>query len=317
MMFDQEDHWTHHEDGPTFLVKLLSMTTTSTLQMALQAMKDIQNLDPAAHSYNIPIVNSTFNRLFILATTGQRALTEPEKLQHILTGYARIKQPEEWAQWVLTQMDAFDQNNLTNAQAFMNLASLKYQKIASQHGSFNGRPTTEKQDILAMMSLSKNKPKRQPPPPKDDLPAATPPKKPKRDLTALPPFATWYKKSGAPNAPTFKHGDTKDHNNHKWYFCEYPNHLNRVRWHPFDCANCRQWKKWKAAGGNSTPPPPATPAPAPAANPAVTDTADTDEPAADPAASVTALLAQAMSLSSGNDAIYGAIADVLTIVEHS
>ena len=92
------------------------------------------------------------NHLFVLATTGQRILGEPERIQHTLTTYSHIKQPEEWAQWVRLQIDRFEEGIIQNAQSFMNSAALKYVKI-SENGSgyFGGSSPTISEDIVSMM----------------------------------------------------------------------------------------------------------------------------------------------------------------------
>jgi hypothetical protein len=48
-------------------------------------------------------INTQMLHLFVLATTGQRQLGEPEKLQHVLTCYTRIQQPAVWLTWVTSQ----------------------------------------------------------------------------------------------------------------------------------------------------------------------------------------------------------------------
>jgi hypothetical protein len=68
---------------------------------------------------------------FVLATTGTRTLDDPERIQHTLTVYQRIRQPEIWAQWVRNQVDAFEQGNITLSQSFMNTAVIKYNKICT------------------------------------------------------------------------------------------------------------------------------------------------------------------------------------------
>ena len=314
MMLDQQGHFTANEDGPKLLVHLLSMTTTNSLNMAIQAMTEIQTFDPAAHQYSIPNINTAFKRLFILATTGTRAIPDREKIQHVLTAYKRIKQPDDWARWVQIQTEAFEARNILFCQTFMNDAALKYQSIVSEHAEFKGSANTIRDDIVAMLAKSVASPKRK----SSQKPAEDTSKRTKRERTPLPPFAKWYKKTMAPDSPKFAHGDTKEHEGVTFYFCEYPNHRENIRWHPLNCTNCRAWKTWKAEREGSANPPP------PAANASTVDDAPpTSAPPPASAASpdvssaVTAMLAQALSLTAGDDTTYGLIADCLSAIEQA
>ena len=110
---------------------------TSSLQFSMDFFKQILEFDPYDHGFNIFDINTKLNHLFVLANTGKHTLGEPERIQNTLTVYARIKQPEEWAQWVCLQMDRFEEGIIQNAQSFMNTASLKYVKILENgSGSF-------------------------------------------------------------------------------------------------------------------------------------------------------------------------------------
>ena len=184
-MFDQDGNMLSHHDGPSLLMKLLSFTMASSIQLSIQTVNQINNLEPADYQFNIPNINSKINHLFILATTGHRTLSDGKKMQHILTTYAKIKQPVAWAQWIQAQMDFFDNGQLSNAQAFMNQAVVKFTKISSMNEGFNGRSTSIQEDIVAMMATATAKTKtRQPTKPKEEGG--------KRPKTPLPPFAKWF-----------------------------------------------------------------------------------------------------------------------------
>ena len=116
---------------------------TASLQLSMDSFKQILEFDLANNAFNITTINTKLNLLFVLATTGQHILGEPECIQHTLTTYARIKQPEEWTQWVRLQTDRFEEGMIPNAQSFMNSAPLKYVKISENgSGSFCGSSTT-------------------------------------------------------------------------------------------------------------------------------------------------------------------------------
>ena len=69
------------------------------------------------------------NHLFVLPMTPHRHLEDLESISHTLNAYARIKQPETWAQWVQNQVDEYNCGRITNLQDFMNQAIIKYNKI--------------------------------------------------------------------------------------------------------------------------------------------------------------------------------------------
>ena len=128
------------------------------LQLSMDYFKRILEFDPTNNAFNITTINTKLNHLFVLATTRQRILGEPERIQHTLTAHARIKQPEEWAQWVRLQIDRFEEGIIPNAQSFMNSAALKYVKIsANGSGSFGGSSTTISEDIVSMMAAVSKK----------------------------------------------------------------------------------------------------------------------------------------------------------------
>jgi hypothetical protein len=113
-------------------------------------------------SYNLTLPLSTLTfLLFTLATTSSRVLSEAEKIQHILTAYQHIRQPEIWAQWIRNQIDFFEQGTITNSQAFMNTAVVKVNKLCIENDdqSFPGSSSTLQEDIVAMMvSVKRQRP---------------------------------------------------------------------------------------------------------------------------------------------------------------
>ena len=199
------------------------------LQLSIDSFKRILDFDPANHGFNITSINTKLNHLFVLATTGQRTIWEPESIQHNLTAYACINQPEEWAQWVRLQIDRFEEGMIPNSQSFMNTASVKYVKIsANSSGSFRGSITTIRIDTVSMMAAVSKK--RTPPPTSKKKIATSNEPNPKSSKT-LPPFVCHFKATAASDAATFKVGNTKEWKGDTSYFCDCPNHRNCVKWH--------------------------------------------------------------------------------------
>ena len=309
-MFDQFGNLPEFEDGPLLLKKFTSFTMASTLQLSMQSFVQIQNLDPADYAFNISTVNTKMTHLFLLATTGQRRISEAEKIQHLLTAYTKIRQPEVWAQWVRGRVDAFDEGQITNSQAFMNSAALKYIKLSSSEEGFAARSTTVQDDVIALLA-PKTKPS------KNHQSDALPDKS-----TKQPPFLTHYKTSLSPDAPKFTLGDTKVFEGVTYHFCDCPKHRDKIKWHQHPPDQCRTRQRWLANGGGSAPPPIANvgddspTANSPLTNPSAPPSLATPTPAPPPAqtSDVTALLADALQLMSDNPIARDLIADALNAV---
>ena len=131
---------------------------------------------------------------------------------------------------VCLQIDCFEEGIIPNAQSFMNSAALKYVKISSNgSGSFDGSSTTISEDIVSMMAAVSKKHTASPTSKKkiatkfgEDEP------NPKSDKT-LPPFVRHFKATTAFDAATFKIGNTKEWKGNTWYFCDFPNHRDRLK----------------------------------------------------------------------------------------
>ena len=160
-LFGQEGNLPENEDGPALFMSMIDMTVAASLMISIQALDDLQHLDPAAHNFSIPLINTKFGELFTLATTSSRAISDGERIQYVLTAYDRIKQPAEWTQWVAKKIDSFEEGTLvtagtTGCQDLMNAAILKASRIhAAKHGSSRWRTTSIEDDVVAMMA---NKP---------------------------------------------------------------------------------------------------------------------------------------------------------------
>ena len=200
-LLDQAATVTPTEDGPTLFKKLTSFTMMSTSQLMLQSLRKIIDFDPTEHNFSIPVINTKLNHLFMLATTPRRNLDDDERISHTIAVYAKIKQPELWAQWVREQMIQINQGKITNAQDFMNSAVLEYNHVCGQNGgTFNGSASTLTEDIVAMMATKHKKtPKVEKETKNNNKPG---PKK-------LPPFLKHFKDGTGSDAKQYKLGDTK------------------------------------------------------------------------------------------------------------
>ena len=120
------------------------------------AFCQILNFNPFKHNYVVPVIHTQLNHLFVMATTKNRSVLDAEKLQHIITTYDRIKQPESWAQWVQSTVEWIEEGALTQPQKLLNDDTLKYTKIIASEGKFSTSSNTIQQDIVAMLGTFDN-----------------------------------------------------------------------------------------------------------------------------------------------------------------
>jgi len=236
-IFTQFANLPAHEDGVALFKQLTTFTTVASLQLLVLSFMNILQFSPFDFQFNIPVINSKLLHLFVLATTASRYLLDSKRIQHTLDAYSKILQLESWAQWVCNQIDSFDEGKITVCQYFMNSATIKYNKIigSSFDGNFQGSITTVQEDIVAMMV--QNIKKRNPPPSKiedDDRDL----KCPKREPV---PFANHYQDS---SGVKYKLGDTKEHNDRTFYYCNCPIHRNRLKWHTYSPEKYRTRLHW-------------------------------------------------------------------------
>ena len=130
-IFTQAGNLPANTDGPTLFKKLTSFTSVASLQLSLLSFNTITALNPFDYDFNISAINTKLMQLFVLCTTQHRILDDNERIQHTLNVYSKIKQPEVWAQWTMNKIDAFDDNQITVCQDFMNTAVVNFNKIHS------------------------------------------------------------------------------------------------------------------------------------------------------------------------------------------
>ena len=82
-LFGLEGHLPAHQDRPTLFKNMLDSTLTSSMMVSIQAMTDLNNLDPSEFDYSIMMieVNKRASHLFTLATTTNRVVPDTERYQ--------------------------------------------------------------------------------------------------------------------------------------------------------------------------------------------------------------------------------------------
>ena len=307
-LFGQTGNLPNYKDGPLLFKKLTLFTMTSSLQLSIISYNAIIAFDPKDCGFNIPLINTKLSHLFVLSNTSSRRMSDLEKVQHLLTIYSRIKQPEEWAQWIRVQIDKFDDGTLVNYQAFMNAAAIKYTKIVtcSENGEFGGSNHTIQEDIVAILATAKRKQDH------DGKPTRSGNKKVEHPIQEKrPPFVQHFKSSSTPNATAYKVGDTKTWNGETYHFCDCPTHRDKIRWHTHSADSCRTRKKWMESQGNRKVSANLAYSEDASATNSVDDKLQTQDEYMAPNDQVTALLAQALSLASHNETARDFIADAL------
>ena len=302
------------EDGVALFFKLTRFTIVASGQLSITSFKQILEFQPADHAFNIATINSQLLNLFFLATTRNRILDSSERIQHTLAVYERIQQPEAWAQWVRQKLEDNDNGLIPDCHAFMNAAVLKYNQIAGKHdGKFPGSSTTLQEDIVAMLANKRKPIATAAASPDGDTPAA------KRATSKLPPFIKHFKTSAEADAAPHKVGDSKTWNNETWYFCDCPNHRDRIKWHTHTHTDCKTRARWVASKGKGAaahaaevPPVVIPSSDATTVSSATTATNTTSATAAAP--SLTALLAAALSMAGDDTMARDFIADTLNAI---
>jgi hypothetical protein len=242
-LFDQFDNIVPNEDGPELFKQLTGFTMVASIQLSMLSFKSILEFQPGEYEFQIPTINTKLNHLFVLASTRERNLSANERIQHVLTVYSRIKQPETWAQWVRNQVDDFQKGALApNCQSFMNSAAVKYHQISGENdGAFPGSGSTLQEDIVAMVAAAR---KRVAPSPRPRAHAAEADDRKPFGSRTFPPFVKHYRHSPADDSPTYTVGDTKMWNNDTWHYCECPTHRDNHKWHIHATQDCRTRQKW-------------------------------------------------------------------------
>jgi hypothetical protein len=319
-MLHQTGNLQANEDGVAFFFRLTQLTAVASLQLSMLSWKKIMEFDPTEFQFNIPVINTQLNELFIMAATVQRPLDEYARVEYILQVYDRIKRPEQWVQWVQTQFNLIRSGvGIHNSQAFMNTATITYSEITQrQQGKFNGSTVTMQGEIENIVALIAKKNTRSTTATaaavaggsnSDSSEDST-----TRQRAPKPPFSRHFKHSKEPGATPYNNGDTKVWNGTTYHFCDYPSHRDRLHWHPFPADQCRTRTAWLAKGGNrpvahaadATPDAPTNPTPAATPSPAPNPGPVPDN--------VSALLASALSLlshSNSDDLTKDLIADAL------
>ena len=308
-IFNQFGNILTHTDGVSLFKQITSFSTVASIQLSMLSFQNILNFDVAAYDYSIPTINSKLCNLFTLATSSTRSLAESERVQHTLSAYSKILQPDTWARWVGTKVDLFEEGKTTKCQDFMNLATMKYNKIVNVSGKFHGSTKTVQEDIIAMLAHKESAKRKRPSVPDDDD-HSPPTHKFRRDP---PPFLIHFQTS---DKVKYKVGDKKEHAGSIFYFCDCPLHRNKLKWHTHHPDKCRLRNKWIKEKATDTPSPDAS-AHILVENEAYENTSTITDDTTDQSTTTTtgsdvqALLASAMNLCGDNDVLRDSIADAI------
>ena len=316
-IFTQDGNIPDIEDGPLLFKRMLQTTVAASSQVSMQALRDLQDLNPVDYGYNISVINTRAAHLFTLATTGARILSDGERIQLLLTAYNRIRQPAAWSTWVANKTEAFDAGLLVPSlhvsahQLLMNEAILKSNRLHADkdNGPLQWRSTSLAEDVVAMLANSAAAaPKTRPSFSRNSTTTAGPPSAPVIK-PVLPPFARHFKASSAPDAAKFQVGDSKPFDGATWYFCDCPTHRNKVKWHTFPHTECRQRQRWLESS-----PPVATLATNPPSDTGSTHSSSL--PSAEHQNTIALLLSDALSMTSTDAPTYDLIAQALNTAHY-
>ena len=162
-----------------------------------------------------------------------------------------------------------------------------------------------------MMATSKKKrtaPTKEDTTSKDENADANSNKKPR-----YPPFCRHFKTSTDENATLYKVGDTKQWDGSTWYFCDCPNHKDKLRWHSHKPEVCRTRKRWLAEKDEAV----ANNAEAEEVASTITQETAPSTVAPNDTKSLSAMLADALSVSGNHSVASELIAEALDSIEHS
>ena len=93
-LFSQVRNLPTHEDGTRLFAQITNFTVGASLQLSMGLFKRILEFNPSDNGLNITAINTKLNHMFVLASIGKHTLRKPEHIQHTLTPYTCIKQPE-------------------------------------------------------------------------------------------------------------------------------------------------------------------------------------------------------------------------------
>jgi hypothetical protein len=93
-MLHQTGNLQANEDGVAFFFRLTQLTAVASLQLSMLLWKKIMEFDPTEFQFNIPVINTQLNELFIMAATVQRPLNKYARVEYVLQVYDRIKRPK-------------------------------------------------------------------------------------------------------------------------------------------------------------------------------------------------------------------------------
>ena len=248
------------EDGPILFIKAITCSQAIGTAATIDSMRRLDNFDPATVKFDIIEVNTTmFNLLNQAAAISGRAFSNDVQVAYLIKTYERIKQPDAWVRWVETQRA---KNPPPVVQELANDAVSHSSALANQD-SWNPSKLSPMETVQAMIAKFKDEKKsnhksgtktpNDNPKKRKDSKKQDPAKKSKK--SAKPTFLTFTTRGK--NGPPHQIGDTKKWEDITYFYCDCPNHKDKIHWHVHEAKDCRTRQKWlksKENGGN-----PATP----------------------------------------------------------
>ena len=93
-IFTQFDNLPADEDGIQLFKTLTTFITVASFKLSLLSFNNIIHFSPVDLDFNIFVINTKLIHLFVLAMTATRDILDFERIQHTLTVYTKILQPE-------------------------------------------------------------------------------------------------------------------------------------------------------------------------------------------------------------------------------
>ena len=240
--FGQAGNLPENEDGPTFFKMITDFTTIHSIRSSMDVTKELIAFDPAAHNYNIILINQAMTNLFLRANQGSFTnVNDAFKMFHLISVYEKILRPQEWVDFVNRIRREFENNALTDPKTLLRDAAAKYGELQSFTGPFVASTKSLQEDIIGLFATQMDKWKKgQPTEPKANVKSNgdDPPK-------SLPPFSK-HSKVSLRTGEEHKEGDTKTWDGKTWYFHHATTHRDGRRWFthlPSKCVTCIKFKR--------------------------------------------------------------------------
>ena len=113
-IFDQPKNKPTGNDGVEFCCKLAKFTNFASTQLSILSQNKLLVFDPSVYNFNVSLIKTKLQALFVLIRTRNLTISEFDKLQHAIKIYEQIKQPSKWKTWVETRQQNIDNGLINN-----------------------------------------------------------------------------------------------------------------------------------------------------------------------------------------------------------